>query len=402
MANMVTMKAPWGAEVKVPANQVSGKQAAGWTVVSYWQPDPVPTSGVAAGDSIMAGGNQAPQYDTGAAGQQGAIGSAFGGQADSGSSWDAFSWLAQVLSGGTWNNYAADTTAPPSQTVGGQLYSMASGYARPRPDGLVSQEELEIDPNRRYGTFASDRFVITQGEDRQMQFELTEPVYYTDEFGNQYLLGQQAKGMEDNAAVEYIMDYAQISEKDAWEYWDWIKSLQPADAGEYGLGGSGGGRGGSGGGGRVGPTYVAPDRRAIEETVRNQMVALIGSIESQNVGKIVDAYMRDHRKAWEGASLDPNMTILEELRSLDSYKKIHKLRPDSANEATWVSQHRSAWQQGGGRVGEAEEKAQQLATIGATASADNATLSEFGAGFETNTFKSRMTNAAKVAASKVR
>lgn len=163
----------------------------------------------------------------------------------------------------------------------------------------------------------------------------------------------------------------------------------------------GGGGGGGGGSRAVGPVYVPPDRRAVEEMVRGQLISKLGKIDAAYVDNITDAYMRDHKRAWEGESIDPNMTVLEEVRNTEDYKKIHQLRPDSIDENSWVSSQEAAFLQGGGRVSASQDRARDLAAAGATPDARNAQLSEFSQGFTTNGFFNRMKKAADNVASRV-
>jgi len=131
---------------------------------------------------------------------------------------------------------------------------------------------------------------------------------------------------------------------------------------------SGGGRGGGG------PKYQGPDRRAVEEAVEDQMILLAGGIDAGAVSSIVDSYLRDDKRRFEGKDIDPNQTLLEGVRALQTYKDIHQNRPEQANEKTWISNQRQAFLQGGGSMQNADQRAIDLATIGAapsTASADN-------------------------------
>ena len=162
-----------------------------------------------------------------------------------------------------------------------------------------------------------------------------------------------------------------------------------------------GDQGGGGGGGSRMPAYIPPDRRTIEEMTRNSMVSLLGKIDDSNLDNVVDGYMRDHRRNWEGESIDPNMTMLEEIRNSEDYKKIHQLRPDSANEATWVSNQRQAFIQGGGRETAAEDRSRELAAVGATASTRSAGASEFQEGFETGGFMQRFQRSAQSIAARM-
>jgi hypothetical protein len=111
-----------------------------------------------------------------------------------------------------------------------------------------------------------------------------------------------------------------------------------------GLGFSGGG-----GGGFSGPQYRAPDRRVVEDFVKGTMVSLVGTVLSGDLERIVDLYMNDHRRGFNSVSqdIDPQASVIEAIRSTPLYKQVHKLRPESQDERTWVSSRRSAAIQGG-------------------------------------------------------
>lgn len=164
--------------------------------------------------------------------------------------------------------------------------------------------------------------------------------------------------------------------------------------------------GGGGGGGRrsggVAPVYTAPDERTIRETVENQMVALLGKIDDSAADRVTKSYMKAHREAWEGKSIDPNMTILEGIRGLEEYKRIHKLRPDSIRESQWISNQQQALLNAGMRTSEVQERSRDLAQIGAVATGRNAQLAEFSEGFQAGGFFERLDRAAGAAARRLR
>lgn len=156
---------------------------------------------------------------------------------------------------------------------------------------------------------------------------------------------------------------------------------------------------GRGGGG--GPRYQAPDRRAVEEAVEDQMVLLLGRIDAGAVGGVVNAYLQDDKRRFEGASVDPNMTLLTKIRGMDSYQAIHENRPDSAPENTWVSSQRNAFLQGGGSMQNAEQRAIDLATVGGAPSTESAGLFEASRGNIVPQFFEKLNKAASFAASRV-
>lgn len=124
-----------------------------------------------------------------------------------------------------------------------------------------------------------------------------------------------------------------------------------------------GGDSGGGGGGRGGPVYVAPDRRIVEEFVGDKMIVLTGRRQPE-LQAVVDAYMRDHRRQWEGKSVDPQATVLEQIRNSKEYKRIHELRAESADENTWVNQRQDRLTQLGLTSAAAEARGIELAAVG--------------------------------------
>jgi len=122
--------------------------------------------------------------------------------------------------------------------------------------------------------------------------------------------------------------------------------------------------GGSSGSGRGGPQYVAPDRRLIEEFVGDKQIVLTGRRRPE-LNSIVDAFMADHKRQFEGASVDPGATVLEKIRDTAEYKRIHTLRADSADENTWVNSRQDRLTQLGVGAAAAEERGIELAATGA-------------------------------------
>jgi hypothetical protein len=123
---------------------------------------------------------------------------------------------------------------------------------------------------------------------------------------------------------------------------------------------------GLGGGGPTPPVYVKPDERVIQDFVKGTLVSLVGNIPETMVGRLLDIYMRDHRANFDNpeAQIDPAQSVLEAVRNSALYQQIHKLRPDSVDERTWISDRRAAAQQGGLNVGAQEDFAILQATLG--------------------------------------
>jgi hypothetical protein len=115
---------------------------------------------------------------------------------------------------------------------------------------------------------------------------------------------------------------------DPQEYFE----TEPPDSG-------GGGRGGGGGGGG-GVKYVAPDRRAVEEAVKNYVVAVTGTLHQSIVDAATEIYMKEARRGFklrESQEVDPMQSVKEFVRGKDPYKAVHELRPESVDELDWVT-----------------------------------------------------------------
>jgi hypothetical protein len=141
------------------------------------------------------------------------------------------------------------------------------------------------------------------------------------------------------------------------------------------------GGGGGGGGGFAGPTYVAPDRRVVEDFVKGSLVSLVGEVPDHLVGPTTDLYMSDHRRNFdsERAEIDPQQSVLERIRGTQEYQTIHQLRPESDDERSWIASRRSAAQQGGLTVKRQEQFAIDQATVAGDLDevVDAAALSQF-------------------------
>ena len=122
-------------------------------------------------------------------------------------------------------------------------------------------------------------------------------------------------------------------------------------------------RSGSGSGSR-GPQYVAPDRRQVEEYVGDKMIVLTGKRQPE-LSKFVDAYLADAKAAFEGASVDPAMGVLENIRGTAEYKRIHTLRDEATDENTWVNRRQQRLEQLGLSSAQAGGRGIELAATGA-------------------------------------
>lgn len=125
--------------------------------------------------------------------------------------------------------------------------------------------------------------------------------------------------------------------------------------------------GDGGGGGFTGPVYEAPDRRVVEDYVRGVSVSLLGGIPDEGyIQQFTDLYMKDHRRNFDtpDREIDPAQSVIEAFRQTKEYQTIHRLRPDSEDERSWVAARRAAAQQGGLQQDLQEDFAIQQATIG--------------------------------------
>ncbi len=128
----------------------------------------------------------------------------------------------------------------------------------------------------------------------------------------------------------------------------------------------GGGFSGGGGGGFAGPVYRAPDRRNTQDLVKGMLVSLIGSGFTIYEEEFTDLYMKEDRRNFDSATaaIDPATSVLEAIRNTEEYKTIHKLRPESTDERTWISDRIRAAEFGGLTESLQEEFAITQATVG--------------------------------------
>jgi len=126
---------------------------------------------------------------------------------------------------------------------------------------------------------------------------------------------------------------------------------------------------GLGGGGSVGPQYVSPDRRTVEDTVKAQLFALTGETSPERVSELTDAWLQAHKQSWEvrkagGQDIDPNATTLDMIRSQGDYKEAHKLRSEGEDEMTWISNRRQQLNRLGVSGEDADQRAITMAQLG--------------------------------------
>ena len=136
--------------------------------------------------------------------------------------------------------------------------------------------------------------------------------------------------------------------------------------GDFGVGASGGGGGGGRGGGAIGPVYRAPDRRTIEDQVTGQVTNLLGRANDDFIQEFTNLFMKEDRRNFDSPDkqIDAGTSVIEAIRNTEEYKTIHKLRPDSVDERTWISRRRSLGESGGLAESALEDFGIDQATIG--------------------------------------
>jgi hypothetical protein len=171
------------------------------------------------------------------------------------------------------------------------------------------------------------------------------------------------------------------------------------DMGSGGGGGYGGGGGGGGGAGAIGPVYIEPDKRVVTDFVKGTLVSMVGTVPEHLIGPGVETYMRDHKAHWQmgvdaatvgkaGQEIDPQQSVLEYVRSTREYQIIHKNRPKSEDERTWISDRQEQALQGGLSTSRQENFAITQATAGGDVKdvAEAAGVAEFKATGQMPTF----------------
>ena len=120
------------------------------------------------------------------------------------------------------------------------------------------------------------------------------------------------------------------------------------------------------GGGFAAPVYKAPDKRVVRDFVKRELVQLLGADESTMRERLVDLYMKDHRRDWDSPSqtIEPGQSVIEAIRDSELYQQIHKLRPEEVEEHDWIMQRHVAALSGGLDVEEAQAFAVEQAIAG--------------------------------------
>lgn len=127
-----------------------------------------------------------------------------------------------------------------------------------------------------------------------------------------------------------------------------------------------GGIGGGGGGGFAAPQYKAPDKRVVEDMAKGMMVSLLGGVADDRLDAAVSKYMTDHRRNWDSDSqeINPEQSLLEYIRAQPEYEQIHALRPEGADERSWISNRRSLAKRGGLNSEDLDDFAITQASVG--------------------------------------
>ena len=127
----------------------------------------------------------------------------------------------------------------------------------------------------------------------------------------------------------------------------------------------------TGGGGRgfSRPVYQPPDRREVEENVRNYLSLVLADTSNKSlINELTDLYMSEHKRSFDnpGIGLRPWFSVKERVQALEEYDKLHALRPDTINEEDWVSQFQGLIDQAGIPANLRDQTARNFAQIGAT------------------------------------
>jgi hypothetical protein len=257
------------------------------------------------------------------------------------------------------------------------------------PADLSAAEQLVVDKyiNNSFGDesapqFDEDGHLISGGMGSWWAIEYaTNPdgSYVTDENGNAVLAKKQRAKWGDwtieqdgeNAGwTDQMIQYVSDAYRDASSNVD----LPEAQYGEQAVKTTarpplGGGSGSGGRGGSRGPSYVAPMREVVEDTVKAMLTALTGSESDDLIQEYTDAYLAAHRGQFDvrmsgGEDIDPNQVVLEKIRGQEDYKSIHALRSEGDSETRWISDRQGRLSQLGVASTDADDQALWLAQTG--------------------------------------
>lgn len=119
-----------------------------------------------------------------------------------------------------------------------------------------------------------------------------------------------------------------------------------------------------GGGYGYGPVYTPPDEALVADGIKGMLIQLLGHADETRLGELVGLYMREHRRAFGGAAVDPAQAVKDAIRGQDAYKRIHKLRPEQVDETEWISSQAGQLLAAGVRNEAVDERAVLQAQVG--------------------------------------
>jgi hypothetical protein len=95
---------------------------------------------------------------------------------------------------------------------------------------------------------------------------------------------------------------------------------------------------------------------------------LLGLAPPGHIEGFTELYMKEHRRNFdtEDQEVEPRQSVLEAIRGTTEYRRIHALRPEGADERTWVGARRQLGERGGLETG-LDQFAINQATIAGTA-----------------------------------
>ncbi len=140
------------------------------------------------------------------------------------------------------------------------------------------------------------------------------------------------------------------------------------DASVIDLDGLGAGLGSGFGSSSFGAVYQAPDEDAVKEALQGFQVAVTGQLDDLLLDQAVAEYLTTHKQDFDdpNAQHDPFQAAKVIIRGSESYKDIHKLRPESENELAWVTTQQGRLRTLGLTSEQSEQLGIKLARVGAS------------------------------------
>jgi len=125
-------------------------------------------------------------------------------------------------------------------------------------------------------------------------------------------------------------------------------------------------------GGAVGPKYVRPDDDLVRDWVRGRLRITVGDVAEERVDWLTDVFFATDRKNFDNPEqeFDPRQAVKENIRRQADYIEIHANRAEDIDEDGWLPQFVASQAQQGLDPSVALIRGKDLATIGATGSAD--------------------------------